>query len=317
MTFAVSSITTVALTGALIPLLHRMGVWDVPNDRSSHTHTTPRGGGIAVLIGIGLALIMTSEREALPLYGFATILAMVGLADDVSSIPNRFRLTAQAVTATAVILWIADRSPGHSVILWAAALFAVMAYVNAFNFMDGINAISSLHAVVAGTWFVVLNGAYDAPGLSSVGIALVGAGLGFLPWNLGSRIFLGDVGSYGLGALIASCCVYAWASGAPATLAGAPALIYAADTAWAVIVKIRRREGLGVPHRGHVYQQLVDRGWRHVASSALVATATAACCAVLWWFPPVLGGALVVVIVACYLATPALAAAAPTRGQVL
>ena len=82
----------------------------------------------------------------------------MGLADDARSLPARVRLGAQLLLGAALCAWVAayvgtGGLPG--VVFAAVGVFGVVAYVNAFNFMDGVNGISALNAVLAGAWFAL------------------------------------------------------------------------------------------------------------------------------------------------------------------
>ena len=86
-----------------------------------------------------------------------------------------------------------------------------------------------------------------------------------------AKVFLGDVGSYSLGFVIATLGWIVWSSGAPLVLALAPALVYLADTGFTLLRRYRRGASLMEAHREHVYQRLAAQGRSHL-SVALVVT---------------------------------------------
>ena len=313
--FWVSLGGSLAMTGLLVPVLRRLGLHDVPNDRSLHAKRIPRGGGIAVVLAALLAALGAEKTDAGELgvvLGAALVLGTVGLVDDVRSLPPIVRLAAQGIVALAASLAVArlagDVGP------WAPAFVVVataatVAYVNAFNFMDGVNGISALNAAVCGAWFAWLGHDYDITALLLVGAALAGAALGFLPWNVSSRIFLGDAGSYGVGALIATTCALGWGAGAPGPLVVAPTLIYFADTGWVILKRAWAGQPLTQAHRGHVYQRLVLWGWPHWAAAGWSAALAGVICvvaAVLHGGQPMVAFLLAALVVLAYLATPRL-----------
>jgi UDP-N-acetylmuramyl pentapeptide phosphotransferase/UDP-N-acetylglucosamine-1-phosphate transferase len=107
----------------------------------------------------------------------------------------------------------------------------VVAVVNAVNFMDGINGISAVTGAVAGAAFAWLGAELDDRTLLVLGAAVAGASLAFLPWNAPrARVFLGDVGSYGLGAALAAGVCLALAAGSTPEAAVGPLALYLADT---------------------------------------------------------------------------------------
>lgn len=310
----VAALVTALSVATLLPVLRRLSIVDVPNERSSHARPTPRAGGLAVVLGIGAAaLVSTAVASPLswPLLVVALCLAGVGLLDDLRSLRSGPRLGLQFVAAVVLVLWAssAHGSAGVPGVAFATlGTIGVVGYVNAFNFMDGVNGISALNAAVAGGWFAWLGERHDIVGVVPVALALSGAALGFLPWNAPrARVFLGDVGSYGVGALIAGLALVCWAAGASWLLCVAPLVVYGADTATVLVKRALGRRPLMQAHREHVYQRLVDAGWSHGASAGLTAVLSAlmALLAAAWHqSAPVLVAAGYAVLAAAYLAGP-------------
>ncbi|GAA2126936.1 glycosyltransferase family 4 protein [Nocardioides bigeumensis] len=314
--FLVALLAALGLTGVLLPVLRRADVMDVPNARSSHAAPIPRGGGIgvyaALLVACGVAAAVGGEVGRVPLL-VGLGLAVVGLVDDLRGLSGPTRLVLQVLAGIGVAAWAAESveaTAGRWVTLTAIVVL-VVGFVNAFNFMDGVNGISALSGTVAGLWFGYVGGRVDEPGLSTLGLALAGALLGFLPWNAPrARVFLGDVGSYGVGLVIASMCAWAWVSGAALPLAVAPLVVYGADTAWVLVKRARGRRPLMEAHREHVYQRLVDGlGWSHLGAATAAALASALVCLAAWLGRdvPVLSVTVAVAVAAAYLSLPRLA----------
>lgn len=313
--FFVALVTTILGTAALLPLLHHRAILDVPNERSSHDAPVPRGGGVVVVAAIVLAAAIAGiagQTVPWPLLVAVIALAGVGFVDDLRSLGGGLRLACQLLAAGAVTAWASQAYPGPNVatgIFVIVAIVVVAGYVNAFNFMDGINGISALNGVVAGGWFAFVGNRQGTDELVVTGLALAGASLGFLPWNAPkARIFLGDVGSYGLGLLIIGMAVAAWADGASWLLCIAPLVPYGADTLWALVKRGLGRRPLMTAHREHVYQRLVDSGWGHLASAALTATLAAMCAATAWLLQghAILSVAVMTAMTAVYLWSPKL-----------
>ncbi|WP_157558856.1 MraY family glycosyltransferase [Nocardioides sp. Soil774] len=255
---------------------------DVPNHRSSHCSPVPRGGGVAVVATLaGVCLFaLEPDRSLTSLVICCLALASVGLLDDVRSLSSEHRLVAQVAVAAA--LAVSLTSAGTSSWWWLGVLIvALVGYVNAFNFMDGVNGISSLMAVAVGAWWAWVGSASEDPMLRGAGLVLAGVAVGFLPWNAPrARVFLGDVGSYGVGIFIGGLSVYSFSQGLPVLWGIVPLIVYGADTGWVLVKRARGGHRLTEPHRDHVYQQLVDAGWPHIASALLCAGAGAAATAV-------------------------------------
>jgi UDP-N-acetylmuramyl pentapeptide phosphotransferase/UDP-N-acetylglucosamine-1-phosphate transferase len=170
--------------------------------------------------------------------------------------------------------------------LWLLPVAAavIVAYVNAFNFMDGVNGISGLQAVVVGLLLAVSGGQVGASHVQLGGVAIAGAAIGFLPFNAPrARCFLGDIGSYFIGSWIAIVCIVAFDQGVDAVAIGCMMAIYASDTAWTLVRRVRRGERWWTSHREHVYQRLTDCGWSHTTCAMVVAAfaAVAGACGLL------------------------------------
>jgi UDP-GlcNAc:undecaprenyl-phosphate GlcNAc-1-phosphate transferase len=205
--------------------------------------------------------------------------AVVGLVEDLHGLPVRVRIAAQLTAATLCVVAIHDLTRAS---WWLVPLLvmAMAAYINAANFMDGVDSISALHGCVSGTYFALLGVLTSERALLLAGVVLATAFVGFAPWNLapGRRVFLGDVGSYLLGGLVASCGVVAFLNGMSPLVSLAPALPYVADTAETMLERVRRGESLTEPHRSHVYQRLAGSGWSHLRVGGTVALLSALCC---------------------------------------
>lgn len=265
----------------LLAVLRRLQLVDRPNPRSSHRRPTLRGGGVAPAIGVGagLAVVVLGGSMAqwwLVVAGtVAAAYGAMGLADDLVGVDARLRLGLQGLVAVVGLFWLDRGLTGPPV--WVVAFSVVAAvwlvgYVNAFNFMDGINGISAAQVLVAGaTWWGV--GAVEHRwDLAAGGALAVGAAAGFLPFNVPrALVFLGDVGSYFLGALLAVLVVVGVRRNLPPEAVACPLLLYVADTATTVMRRIRAGEIWHSAHRSHAYQRLTQLGWSHSATTGVVA----------------------------------------------
>jgi UDP-N-acetylmuramyl pentapeptide phosphotransferase/UDP-N-acetylglucosamine-1-phosphate transferase len=202
---------------------------------------------------------------------------IIGLFEDLRGVRALPRLVLQLLVAVAVLPSLLAGISGGD--LWrigagVAAVVWLVGYVNAFNFMDGINGISVAQVVTAGAaWYLVGRHAavIDVQAGALIGAA---AAVGFAPWNFpAARMFLGDLGSYFLGAWLATLAVVLLRGGVPLEAALAPTVPYLADSG----VTLVRRIAAGswaTPHRDHSYQRLVQLGWSHARTTGLVAGVT-------------------------------------------
>ncbi|TRY18360.1 glycosyltransferase family 4 protein [Tessaracoccus rhinocerotis] len=259
-------------------LLVRAGVVDVPNERSSHVRTTIRGGGaaqlLALLVGGSIAAVGLKDPDRLLVLmalGSACAVGVLGMAEDAKGVSIKVRAGVQLIVGS-VLGVLATQVLGSSWWWLPAMAVAFAAYVNFANFMDGINGISGLHGFVVGSTYAFLGFILELPWLVASGALVAVAFLAFLPWNFTPPgVFLGDVGSYLLGGAIAGIAVLAVVSGAPMLAVVAPVSIYLADTVTAVARRVLKGERWFEPHRGHVYQRLVDGGQSHVKIAVAVA----------------------------------------------
>ncbi|HCV23779.1 MAG: glycosyl transferase [Gemmatimonadetes bacterium] len=243
---------------------------DRPNRRSSHSLPTPTLGGIAILLGTltGLWLNDVPDFDALVLASGVLVLIVV---DDIGRpIAARTKLLLQILTGA---LWVTMVSlppiqlPGiGSVSGWVLSILAVfwlISWMNVFNFMDGIDAISGTQTIVAGVSLAILLGRYSAEH-QILPLTLVCAVAGFLIFNLPpARIFMGDVGSAFLGLCFGVVTLQAIINGAHVLVAILPLSAYLYDTGLTIVRRAWRRENVLQAHREHLYQRLSQRGWSH------------------------------------------------------
>ncbi|MHA7190988.1 MraY family glycosyltransferase [Arthrobacter sp. MDT2-16] len=275
---------SLALPVVVKPLLKRLGVVDIPNDRSSHSAVVIRGMGVSVAAAIlvGLVLSLATGLVAVDRSLIVIVIGMVGAAatlgwiEDFRGLSVKVRATAQlliGVIGTAALATTIDDSSYWWVPIGA---IAVATYINAANFMDGINGISGMHGVVVGLFYSGAGILSDQLWLTVGGLVVAAGFAGFLPWNLGRGfVFLGDVGSYLLGASVAALAVTGLLAGVYLEYLLSPVLIYLADTFTTFVRRARRGERLHTAHRQHVYQRLTDTGLSHVQVSLLVSVLSA------------------------------------------
>jgi len=276
---------TALLLGPLVLWgLRRWRLFDVPNERSSHAALVARGGGLApalaVVCGAVLSTQLVGDARVGVLLG-AVGMALIGLTDDVRGLQALTRLLGQVVVAAGALVFLEQDIRGS--LAWVAvfsvgALVWVVSYVNAFNFMDGINGISVAQVVVAGGAWWLIGRTQGVPTLETGGLLVVAAGLGFAPFNVGrARMFLGDVGSYLFGGWLGAMAVVGLRAHLRPEAVLGPLALYGADTATTLLHRLRRHQVVMRAHREHAYQRLVQAGWSHGETSLFCAAVMAAC----------------------------------------
>ena len=299
-----SFVVAMAAAPLVLRVMLQRGVLDIPNHRSSHIIPVPRGGGIACLAGVlaGLALASTQHQDVpwLAVSG-AVLLAIVGFADDRGTLAAAPRLGAQVAVGALVGVALG----GDWWIL--AGVICIPVVVNVVNFMDGINGITSLNITAWGIVAIAVGHAQDATSLIVIGAVTAGSATAFLPWNAPvARLFLGDIGSYLLGAMVGIGILIGALQTSSVVVLLAPLSIYLADTGTVLLRRALRGEQLMTAHRQHVYQRLVSEAGMSHAAVAMV-TAVLALVITLAWIPgsPLLGMPVTVIVLAAYLTSPA------------
>ena len=275
----VALVVSLAGTGLMRRLAIATGLLDRPNDRSSHTTATPRGGGVAIVAGVAAGAIATAIATGgswLPMLawlGTGMLVAAVGFLDDRRGLPAVVRLAVHGAAAFALVAVLGLQPvpwPGGPVDLgWpglALAWLAVVWSINLCNFMDGTDGIAAAQALFVFGGAAAI-GAWAATSPASVSLLLVfaAASAGFLAWNWPpARIFMGDAGSGFLGFLIAAAALLtASTSGLSIWTWLALNAAFLADATVTVVVRAAHRERVHQAHRSHVYQSLARRWGSH------------------------------------------------------
>jgi UDP-N-acetylmuramyl pentapeptide phosphotransferase/UDP-N-acetylglucosamine-1-phosphate transferase len=241
---------------------------DQPGERRSHSAPTPRGGGIAIVLAVLLGACWLAYRQPqqvfqLACFGAGLILvAGIGWVDDHRPLPAWPRLLVHAVAAF-LLAWAVHRStPG--VLAPVMAFILVMALVNIWNFMDGIDGLAASQAAIVAFAVTLILGGRGPWGWVAAG--MLAALAGFLPFNFPkARIFLGDVGSGALGFLVAALLMAAFQSGRVAwPLLLLPVSAFLVDAGFTLGMRMLRGERWWLPHVQHTYQKWAGRSMSHV-----------------------------------------------------
>jgi UDP-N-acetylmuramyl pentapeptide phosphotransferase/UDP-N-acetylglucosamine-1-phosphate transferase len=255
---------------------------DVPNQRSSHSRPTPRGGGIVIVAGflIGLALWLETggllSPRALGWLIGALIVAAIGFVDDLRPLPALPRLVTHI--AAAALLTLAGVQERELPLLIALPLaFAYIAvFTNVYNFMDGIDGLAASQAIVAGAALAIAGTLVNNPLVATCGGLLAAASAGFLPYNLPlGKLFMGDVGSTFLGFSFAGVCLLGnigvGGGRLPIEFGAIVLAPFLFDSLVTLARRIVRGERWYAAHRSHFYQRLVQHGLSHGQVTGLYA----------------------------------------------
>lgn len=261
---------------------------DVPNARSSHHEVKPRAGGLIILallsVEIARRMIFGAQSVEIPITAILGIMsvAVLGLIDDFRPLSVATRLFAQTVFVVLIVY----NSPlvealggafEGKVLAIALSSIAGVAFINFYNFMDGIDGLVA-GCVIVQLLYLGLGGQLDIPLISA---AIVG---GFLFWNWHpAKIFLGDCGSYLLGALL----LHLGSLSASPIDIGRFVVLTLPLTLDPTITLIRRvflRRDIFSSHRDHIYQLLATTPERHaIVSGGYILFQLALCLALAKW----------------------------------
>jgi UDP-GlcNAc:undecaprenyl-phosphate GlcNAc-1-phosphate transferase len=229
-------------TGALTPLMVRIGhLWnlvDVPADRKIHVLPTPRIGGLALYAGFVGSLLLNSivPDWIIAILVAGSLLLLIGVLDDIRELPASGKLIGQLLAAAIVIasgkvLTLFPPGPLGEAANMLLTLFWIVGITNAFNFFDGMDGLATGLAVLLAGFLGVVAFETNQAELGWLAIAMIGAGLGFLPYNFRGRkpavIFLGDGGSTFIGFTLACLAIKGnWADSSPIVSFSNPLLIF-------------------------------------------------------------------------------------------
>jgi len=266
---------------------------DRPTARSSHVVATPRSGGAAIAAAFFLALAgaILFDASAVPvglaIAATAAFAFVVGFGDDVLSLSAVWKFIGQLAAAGLFLFFFGPLEAGPLpaegetslgpfgpalTVLW------IVGFMNAFNFMDGVNGMAAACGAIA-LAAIAVSAAFSGAPFNALVAALAGASLvGFLPVNFPKgRLFMGDGGSQLIGFLIAALALLAaqQTNGAVNALF-VPTLMapFLFDVAFTLTHRLARRRNVLAAHSEHLYQLAVRLGATHAQSTAAFAALT-------------------------------------------
>lgn len=284
--FASTALLSWVIGWLIHPLLKKWGLVDVPNQRSSHTRVTLRGGGLGIVLTIWAGAIWLlwrySSRELAVLVAASLPVTAVSLWDDIKSLSVKVRLLVHLLAGFVVVYSFSNLltdPPVAAVLVFGLFVFWIVAYTNAFNFMDGINGMAAFQGVTTGIGTAIIAGTGSGNWMACESVfplVIAGAASGFLPHNFPkARMFMGDVGSVSMGFLLACLVlVVALKHGlwlvVPLLLLHANFILDTAITRFRLFLRGGQWYG---PHREHFYQRLTRAGKSHAFVSLVYALA--------------------------------------------
>ena len=234
----------------------KCNIIDKPNERSSHTRITLRGGGIIFYFGV-LAYFLTSHFEY-PWFMLAlTLITFISFVDDIRSTSQVLRLVFHfSAMALMFYQWGLFSLPWWTLFV---ALIVCTGIINAYNFMDGINGITGGYSLVVLVALAYINEAV-VPFVEQRIILTVLCSVvvfNFFNFRKRAKCFAGDVGSvciafvllFFIGKLVIRTEDFSWII----LLA-----VYGVDSVLTIIHRLMLHENIGLPHRKHLYQIMAN-----------------------------------------------------------
>ena len=271
-TFVIALVVCNRMTPPVKRFAERIGAMDIPKDnRRVHDHPIPRMGGLAIIVGFFLATLLfvpVTERVYGVVIG-AFIIAGMGFVDDIVSLRPMVKFLIQIFAALVcvrfgliidAISWPVNESyldlgrlAVPLTVLW------IVLCTNAFNLIDGLDGLAAGVTAICSFFLLAASVLFAAadPAAALILVALIGACLGFIPFNFNpAQIFMGDVGSQFLGFILATTAIFGHFK-LQAVLTFALPL---ADTGFAVVRRLAHGQSPFHADKGHFHHRLMAMG---------------------------------------------------------
>ncbi len=241
---------------------------DMPNHRSSHVQTTVRGGGILIPSAVILWWLTSDFENTWMVLGLLWVSA-ISMLDDIYTLSSKLRFGVQflALSMAFYDLGVFDKTDWTTLPL---LYFIGLGIINAINFMDGINGITGLYALVflGSIWAV---NEYLPVFNEELVQYVIMAILVFLLFNLRSKalMFAGDIGSISIAYLMIYMLTQ-WYLAEHSWVIVLFLLIYGVDVVATILNRLKNRENISQPHRSHLYQLFVNQAGHQHVNVALV-----------------------------------------------
>lgn len=280
MALLVALVVSFLMTPVVKTFAYKVGAIDVPKDnRRMHKEPIPRLGGLAIFIGFMVSILLFANitRELQSILLGAVIIVVLGVVDDIMALPAMLKFVVQIVAALipatngVVILAFSNPNIFSSDLYWVLGGLSVpftvlwiVAITNAVNLIDGLDGLANGVSAISATTMLVIALLASEAQVAIVMAALVGACVGFMPYNLNpAKMFMGDTGATFLGFILATMSIeglfkyYAVISFVvPFLILGLPIF----DTAFAFIRRIAHGQSPMRADRSHIHHRLIDMG---------------------------------------------------------
>lgn len=291
----VSAVISFGTTPLVKKMAYKIGAIDVPKDgRRMHKKPIPRLGGLAIALAFLLTVLLFAElnQQIRGILLGAIIIVVLGVLDDCLALKASFKFVVQILAAVVAVChgctirYLSNPLIGSDTQYldlgnWSIAITIIwiVAITNAVNFIDGLDGLAVGVSAISAATLLVIALLVGEGAIAVVLTALLGACLGFLPYNFNpAKIFMGDTGSTFLGFILACLSIqgmfklYAVISFAvPFLILGVPIF----DICFAVIRRLARHQSPMQADRGHIHHRLIDMGFSQKQAVAITYMITA------------------------------------------
>lgn len=285
-----------------INFANKKGILDNPNkdNRRVHKVPTPRIGGIAIVSailisvltmwGISLFIDINLDNKVIGYVIGAIIIGIMGFVDDIKSLKPLYKFMFQLVAGAVIYMFdisiVGIKIPflhtqfiDFGILAFPVTLIWVLGITNSVNLIDGLDGlaagISSISAISLLFIFMITGASVEVVVIT---LALVGATLGFLPYNFNpAKTFMGDTGSNFLGYTLATVSIMGMAKGytilaivIPLIILGVPVF----DMLFAIVRRLARHQKLTTPDKDHIHHRLLRKGFSQRQAVLILYTIT-------------------------------------------
>lgn len=276
--FFTAFIVALLFTPVAIWLAPKIGAVDIPKDtRRMHTKPMPRFGGMAIFIGITVALLvfLGNDDRVFGIIMGGVCIYILGVVDDLKGMPAKVKLLGQIGCASIVfasgirIQFITNHfGDGHSYLVGITSFIITIIWIvgitNTVNLIDGLDGLAAGVSVIASLSIGYTAYIHGMGGVTVGMLVIAGGALGFLPFNFHpAKIFMGDSGSLFLGFMLATFSILGPVKGATIVATLVPVLVLGIpifDTAFAILRRIANKRPIMEADKGHLHHRMMAVG---------------------------------------------------------
>lgn len=233
----------------------KFNIIDKPNERSSHTQVTLRGGGVIFYFGALLFFLISDFQYPYFILGLS-LMALVSFLDDVFTLSNKIRLLVHLISV--ILMFVQIGLFSYAWFIPLIALVLTIGIINAYNFMDGINGITAFYSLVVLSLLAIVNLSINFVDKNLIYYSIIGSLVfGFFNFRQKAKCFAGDVGSVSIAFII----VFLLSQLIVKTGNIIYLLfltVYGLDAIWTIVRRLIKKENIFKAHRSHLYQYLAN-----------------------------------------------------------